>query len=87
MERAAGVARPLVSRLRRASLEHVHNVHKHAWADEEDEPGPLCIHIAETWSSRKGQMRVGFDEKVTVHHVLAYSENLRPASEDFCIRS
>ena len=33
-----------------------------------------AISSAETWSERRGQMKVGFDEKIVTHYVPAYSE-------------
>ena len=77
VERAAGVASSSGSRLRSAlrAGNRVGSYHllKRAWADEEDEPADVCT-LAETWSSRRGQMRVGFDEKVSTHYVHAYAE-------------
>ena len=73
MERAAGVAKPSGCRLRSALGASSHHLLKRAWADEEDEPETICT-LAETWSSRKGQMKVGFDDKVAVHYVPAYAE-------------
>ena len=77
MERAAGVASSSGSRLRSAlrAGNRVGSYHlpKRAWADEEDEPTDVCT-LAETWSSRRGQMHVGFDEKVSIHYVPAYAD-------------
>ena len=77
VERAAGVASSSGSRLRSAlrAGNRVGSYHllKRAWADEEDEPTDVCT-LAETWSSRRGQMHVGFDEKVSIHYVPAYAD-------------
>ena len=74
-ERAASVAAPREARPRSALRVRDLPAVKSAWADiEEESEEELALASAETWSSRQGKMKVGFDEKVAVHHVPAYSE-------------
>ena len=71
-ERAAGLSAPHIKSIKSA-LRSSHRLgFKSAWDDSDEE---LDVSIIEGWMNWKGRsLTVGFDEKVAIHFVTAYSE-------------